>query len=176
MQVSEKKSISRVLIKVVVVNILNFLVFAALFVLLHQLPIVAVSVKKSNTEMQLSEHSVDSAVLTAEVDKSANKTSLITSTLSGDQTVISFVTQMDQLKKSGILTEYDFPITSEVPDKSGLHGLPVLTMIVGTKTEVSDTMAALGGFKLLIRPVTLKLTVDETGKYTAKYGIFLYTQ
>lgn len=176
MQISEKKSISKVLLKVISVNILNLLVVIFLFILLRQLPQVALSVKKANTEKQVSQHAVDSAVLNSEIEKNADKTQLLTSTLSGDQTVISFVTQMDVLKAKGILTGYEFPITAEVTDKTGLHGLPVIATIVGTKTEVSDTIAAINNFKLLIRPITLNIAVDETGKYTAKFGVFLYTQ
>ncbi len=178
MQVQDtgKQPISKLFIKIVIVNVISFLVFLALIMLLRDLPNVATAVKKANGATQVAEHSVDSAVLQSEVDKYADKTKVIESALMGDQTVITFVSLMDQIKAKGILTQYDFPINQEVTDKTGLYGLPVIATVVGTKQQVSETLISITNTPLLVRPVTLSITIDPTGIYTAKYGVFLYTR
>lgn len=178
MQVTDtkKQPISKLFIKIVVVNVINLLVFLALFMLLRDLPNIATAVKKANSANQTAEHSFDSTVLQAEVDKYADKTKIVESALMGDQTVISFVSLMDQIKEKGILTQYDFPINQEVTDKTGFYGLPVIATIVGTKQQVSETLISITNKPLLVRPVTLAITIDPLGTYTAKYGVFLYTR
>ena len=173
---TEKQKLSRVLMKVIVVNILNLLVVLAIMLLLRQLPMVALNVKRTNSQEQISSHSVDSTILKAEMDKSKVKTDTVLSMLGGDKTVISFITRMDELKKEGFLISYEFPITNEILDKTGLHGLPVLMVIQGTKQNISETLVKISEIKVLLRPVTLSITTDETGLLTAKYGVFMYTQ
>lgn len=175
-QSSNKKNISRTLLKVIIVNVLNLAVLVGTFYFLSKLPSQAVDVRTRNTQIQAQNHTVDATVIKAEIERNKSKIDSVSSLLSGDETVISFVMSMDQLKKEGIVSEYEFPVTSEISDKTGLKGLPVFITIKGTKQNISDTLVAISKLKVLVRPVTLNLTADELGMYTAKFGGFVYTQ
>ncbi len=176
MEITEKKKISPVLFKVIAVNVVNLVICMGILILLRQLPVKAQEVKTLSTEIQASEAAVDSAVLQSELEKNGEKINQITSTLSGDNTVISVISSLDEIKKSGVLTNYEFPVTAEISDKAGLKGLPLLITLTGTKQAISDTLIAVSKLKVFIRPVTFALTTNEVDStVTVKYGGFLYT-
>lgn len=170
------RKLSHVLLKAIAVNGLNFLVFIGIFLLVRELPKKAQEVKTVLTEVQASQQAADTAVLKSEIEKSRDKIDTLTKLFSGDQTVISFVSDMDELKAAGVISEYEFPITALITDKSGIKGLPVAITAKGSKEAVNIALQKISSLKTLVKPITLSMTISESGEYVAKFGGFLYVQ
>lgn len=171
-----KTKISHVLLKVILMNVVNLFVLGGIVFLLQQLPRQAQHVKTVSTEIQGLQEAADVAVLKSDIERNKEKIDALTATLAADKTVIFFITRMDEIKKTTPDLQYEFPITTEVPDKSGLKGLPISITMKGTKKAISDAFIAVGKIPVFMKPITFSMAQDETGVYNAKFGGFLYDQ
>ena len=169
-----KKKLSRVLLKVIVVNVLNVFVLVGLLIVLNEIPKRALEVKTATTKMQAAQQNADAAVLEADIEKNKEKLDLIQSVFSGDKTLIAFISHMEDLKTQNTVSSYEFPITNEIADKTGLKGLPVTVTIVGNPISIQPAISQIFDTTSLLKPVSLTIETAEDGNSIATLGAFLY--
>lgn len=166
--------ISRLMIKVVIVNAINFIVFLSILFLLPELSKKANEVKIANGSLIAASRSIDSSVLKAQLSKEKENISKLKSFFDRDNTVISFVQNMDTIKQNGIVTNFDFPVSIPVPDRYGGTGFPTQIILKGNSSQISEALIEISKFPVLLRPITLTLDLNVDGTYDSKYGCFLY--
>lgn len=174
-KILNKEMLSGFLIKTLFVNFVNFLVLVATILLIRDLQTKSLEVKTARTKVISMSQDIDAAVLSADLERERTKISDISSLLSGETTLISFIETLDKLKKDKVISEFEFPLLTDVPDKTGARGLPIVMTIQGTKIQLDESLRKIGDLPVLLRPVTLTIEVPEASSSAkAKYSGFIY--
>lgn len=92
----------------------------------------------------------------------------------GDDGVFGFIGQMDELKTSGVIS--DFSIVSDTIEKDslGFSGLPVSIILSGTQDQLNSSLQRIYQLDVLINPIYLEITKGDENIYEYKLGGFLY--
>ncbi|MBP9687132.1 hypothetical protein KBD68_00545 [Candidatus Woesebacteria bacterium] len=171
----KKVSSTRVMIKIYVTNIINIGLLIAIFVFVGKLSVLATDVQKKHSEVIALEQRAEDKVLAANLEKTKSTVDLLKSSFLDEAGIVSFVQKIEELKKSGVITDMSFPSTQPVSDGSRGRGLPLLVKIEGTKEAVNAGVTALNTLPAILRPVSVKIT-KEVAAYKMEYGVFVYVK
>ena len=168
-----KRKISRVLVKIVALNIVNALLIVAIFYVLSQLPVEGKKIKELRSTQIAANESNDAAVLLAEVDRNKDKINELKALFADDSGFLRFVSEADSLKAEGIITELSFPGGVPVRNEDKELGLPVLIVLQGTKEQINTGLEKVLSLPFFLKPVSVELeTTPEL--LIMRFGAFLF--
>ena len=171
----EEKSLGRMKAKLIIFNIINVILLASLGFMLQKLPKDAEKVKELRSASVASHAESDIGILQAELDKNRENINKISEIFVDDSKFLSFISSVDQLKASGLISNFSLPVTKPVADSNKNLGLPVSMTFSGTQEQVNQALIEVHTLPFILKPVNLDIDVVPEGNIVVRFGGFLYT-
>lgn len=171
----EEKSLGRTKVKIIIFNIINLVLLVSLGFLLQKLPRDAEKVKELRSAQVVSHSENDIGVLQAELDKNKENIESISEVFVDDEKFLGFITSIDQLEASGVISNFSLPVTKPVLDSNKNLGLPVSMTFSGSLDQVNQAFAEVDKLPYILKPVNIDIDVLPDGRRTVRFGGFLYT-
>jgi len=171
----EDQKLSRTKLKIIVFNVINAVLLAGLIFMLRQLPRNAEKVKELHSQSIASQEESDIGVLEAEIDKSQGSIDRISNLFATDIQFLDFISQIDKLEETGVVRDFNLPVTTPVLDSTKNPGLPVSMTFTGSKEEINQAFVTISQMPFILKPVNISMDVGADGIIIVRYGGFLYT-
>ncbi len=166
---------SQTIIKVYATNFVNICLLIGIIIFLGKISTLAKDVQKKHSETIALEQRAEDTVLAANLEKYSETLSQLHDGFLNEDGIVTFVQKLEELKKTGVVTDTSFPSNQPVTDGARGRGLPLLVKIEGSKAQINAGVTALNNLPSILRPVTLKMT-KEADTYKLEYGVFVYVK
>jgi Tfp pilus assembly protein PilO len=123
---------------------------------------------------QVAQTEASSTVATEELSKYKAQYEKVLEAFPSENEVIGFVSQIDGLKKAGVVSGFSFASDIPLKDKNGILGLPILIEAKGSLEQINAAVEAIEKLPVILSAVKTEITKVEDGSYLMRWGGFLY--
>lgn len=156
-------------------GVINLVFAVALAYLLIQLPQRAAEVKVlRGSELDISEDG-GFKINKFELDKNKEKADRLIALFPDEQGLLTFVDEIEKLKREGSVVDFSFASKDPVVDKTNNFGIPMVIELKGTWGQIDQDLQKIQKLPFLFRPVSFNAgLIEDEGVIDLRYGGFLY--
>lgn len=158
----------------VIVILINILCAAFFLFLLKIMPKKALELNQlRNQSLKMSEQE-NPDVLANQLQLVQPQMTQIEAVFPDEIGILSFVKEIDKLKKEEVITRFSFVSDKPVKDKTKLLGLPIVIEFKGDLSQINKGLEKVRDLPFLIRAINIQLNKNADGLLELKYGGILY--
>ena len=162
-------------LKTIIFNIVNVLLLIAILFFINRIPKLALEAKSLNSELIVAQESSGVAILKSDIERNLEKIESIESSFTNESKFLEFISEIENVRAGGILTEFNFPVANPVVDSTGNPGFPIAFALRGSQNDVNNEVSRLFGLDYVLRPTNLSIEIAPEGDIiTLRMGTFLY--
>lgn len=151
-----KKTSSRVLLKIIILNLVNLVLVIAIFFLLGELPKLGNSIKEIRSSNIAAEGKNDAVILASEVDRNREKIDNIRNIYVDENGFVEFVSIINPLRVEGIISDLVFS-PSAVENSKKQAGVPITMVFQGSRDQINLALEKLYQAPVLFNVVSVEL-------------------
>lgn len=169
-----RKASSRILLKIIAINIVSAILIIIIFVLLNKLSDLGVALKEIRSERFVSQGESEAAVLRSEIEKNQSKIDELEALFVNRSDFSNFIGVLNVLQNEGIVTSIIPSGNDPVQNSKKQLGIPIAIELQGTKDQINSALMRIYSEPVLFSTINTELEIGAESA-VLKLNIFLLT-
>lgn len=161
------------LVKASVLGIIDLLAFFLLIYYVGQVPFISDEISDA-AKQNVTANENAAQELSAQITRNKTQIDLIDSYFNDEVGYVKFVQEIDGLRNSGVVTNFEPRSQNYIKDKTKSLGLPFVIEFTGSEDVLSQGINKLQNLPFMIRPINVSVVKIDDVNYILTYGGFLY--
>lgn len=154
--------------------LLNVLAIGATIFFIISLSNKANELKRIKNEILDADKISSADIVDLELKSNLLKSNALLSLFPDESGLVRFISEIEQGKARGVITDFYFANQDAVRDKTGNFGVPFVLQIEGTWEQIDQELQDLQKRDFIIRTITFAVDARDSSKIRMDYGGFIY--
>lgn len=170
----KKKASSRILLKIIVINVVSGLLIIAIFVLLNKLSDLGEALKEIRSERFVSQGESEVAVLQSEIEKNREKIERLESLYLDKSSFADFIGVLNTLQTEGVITRIILSGEDPILNSKKQLGYPINLVLEGTEEQINTGLERIYAQPVLFSTINSEIEIGAE-RAVLRLNIFLLT-
>lgn len=162
---------SRIILKIVVLNVINLLLIGSIFLIIGKLPALGNKLKELRSASFVAQGENDAAVLRSELERHSEDINKLKSLYVNASGFSDFIGELTDMKESGQLSDFTIVGSGVITNNAKQKGVPLMVTFEGTEAELNESLEKLYSSPVLFNLASVEL---ERNADNTKMGLSIF--